>query len=115
MTDENMGLIVSFLERIETRQNRIDDHVDETNAILGRLTATVEIHEKRSTNLENIVASCRGQCDARIQTVNELSQRVERTVDKFTAALKWTGILLGGCAGAVGVIAAIIQIAEKIK
>jgi hypothetical protein len=104
----DVDYIYSVLERIESRQVQ-------HNAILERLTVTVEQHERRSTNLENEFVTCRNECDSRITAANNLASSVEKTVDKFSTIIKWSWFLLVVIAGSIGFTVSIFELLDKIK
>lgn len=81
------------IERLESKIDQVLDKQSEHNSTLTRLTVSVETHEKRSTNLEDIVLP------------------MKKKFDMAEGAMQ----LVGTIASSVGVIYGVIKIIEFIR
>lgn len=79
-------MIVDQLKRSEANQVRIFDKLDEQGQTLGRLTTTVEIHQKFSENLEKEQKSQRS-------LIGDIEEEVSGLKDHVKEVRLWIKIL----------------------
>ena len=100
----------SLLRLLLLQSERISDQQQEHNIILDRLTNTVILHEKRSTNLEANQAACRASCDADIKAAQDIAERVDLTLMKFYSMFRGIVILFLVITAIITTIAASIKL-----
>ncbi len=107
----NQEVLLPLIERIEREQEKIHDHLTTISESVGRLAATVEMHDKHGMHLETILTNCRASCDAKF----EKASRTERKIDTGIAILKWSSAVCGTLIAVAGLGFGILQAMSSVQ
>ena len=107
----NHEVLLSLIERIEREQEKTTAHLSSISESLGRLTATVEMHDKHGTHLESTMAACRASCDEKFAKAD----LTDRKIDMFIAILKWSSAVLGTLIAVAGLGFGILQAMSSVQ
>jgi hypothetical protein len=113
---EYLSQLASIMDRLDTKwDGRWDSVKSELMGLrieVARLAGTVETHEKRSTNLERIQASCQQNCMAQIQAAHAVANSAMEVSLSFKKALKTMAWIFGALATALTIAASAAQVLD---
>ena len=101
--DLAIELLIGNTERLATQSEKITDRLNSIDITMVRLSTTIELHEKRSTNLEKLYETCKQSCDIKME-------KNTREIAKIRTIWKTIGMVLVYLTGAIATMAGIVQI-----
>lgn len=113
---EYLGQLAAIMDRLDTKwDGRWDGVKSELTGLrveVARLASTVETHERRSTNLERIQASCQQNCAAQIQAAHAVATSAMEISLSFKKALRSMAWVVGALATGLTIAASVAQVMD---